>query len=35
LRGGRAGHNLSARRCRILESAKDELRALHHRPRKA
>jgi hypothetical protein len=31
----RAGHNLSARRRKVLESAKDELRALYHRPRKA
>ena len=31
----RAGHNLSARRRKILESAKDELRGLYHRPRKA
>jgi hypothetical protein len=31
----RAGHNLPARRRKVLESAKDELRGLYHRPRKA
>jgi hypothetical protein len=31
----RAGHNLSARRRKVLENAKDELRALYHRPRRA
>jgi hypothetical protein len=31
----RAGHNLSAGRRRKLEQAKDELRALYDRPRKA
>ena len=31
----RAGHNLSARRKKTLEAAKDELRGLYHRPRKA
>ena len=31
----RAGHNLSARRRKTLEAAKDELRGLYHRPRKA
>ncbi len=30
----RAGHNLPARRRRVLERAKDELRAAFHRPRK-
>ena len=30
----RAGHNLSARHRRVLERAKDELRAAFHRPRK-
>lgn len=30
----RAGGTLSKRRRRILESAKDELRALYHRPRR-
>ena len=29
----RAGHNLPARRRKVLEQAKDELRALYHRPR--
>jgi hypothetical protein len=31
----RAGRNLSPRRRRVLESAKDELRALYGRPRAA
>jgi hypothetical protein len=31
----RAGHSLSARRKKTLEAAKDELRGLYHRPRKA
>lgn len=31
----RAGHHLSARRKRILEAAKGELRGLYHRARKA
>jgi hypothetical protein len=30
----RAGHNLGARHRRVLERAKDELRAAFHRPRK-
>jgi hypothetical protein len=30
----RAGHNLSGRHRRVLERAKDELRAAFHRPRK-
>ncbi len=30
----RAGHNLGARQRRVLERAKDELRAAFHRPRK-
>jgi len=29
----RAGHNLPARRRKVLEQAKNELRALYHRPR--
>ncbi|HZZ94950.1 MAG TPA: DUF3175 domain-containing protein [Usitatibacter sp.] len=31
----RAGHNLGARQRKVLESAKDELRGLYHRPRRA